>query len=740
MDKSETKIIDVRSADAFNGWQLQNEPRGGHIKNAKSLPAKWLLNLDWIEIVRRKQILPNHHIVVYSYNDADSVDVGERFLKSGYPHVSIYHGFVKEWSANIELPMQHLERFQNLVPASWINSLISDSQPPNFSNDKYIIIHVHYRNRDAYLSGHIPGAIDMDTLAVEAPGMWNRRDPQELMEAFIAHGITADTTVILYGKHMFPDKNDAFPGKAAGDIGAMRCASVMLYAGVKDVRVLNGGFQSWNDEGFEISYTDVIKKAVPKFGVFIPTHPEFIIDMPQARQMLTLSDSELVCVRSWREFIGEVSGYNYIDFKGRIPGAIFADSGSDAYHMENYRNFDQTCREYHEIAENWTNNGITPDKHLAFYCGTGWRGSEAWFNAWLMGWPRICVFDGGWLEWSSDPNNPIETGIPPSRSGVNCSFIVGDRLQHKSEPEFISEILNGLSAEQKSISSNLFYDDEGSVLFEEISRLSAYYLTQTESVILKEATPRILDSMSINNIIELGSGDCSKISILLEAVPKNNIAALTYIPVDINKTSIEKSAKVLLLKFPGIRVHGILADYIEDFNPIPCEGSKLICFFGSTFGNLNRKQEIPFLLHLKSWMNSGDRLLIGFDMVKDVYMLEKAYNDEEGITAAFNKNILNVVNRYTKTNFCPEQFDHYSFYNSADARIEMHLRARTDIEVSSPHIASKICLREGETIHTENSNKFDSDYIHQLAKISGLQIVDFYTDIHRLFSLVQFQK
>jgi molybdopterin synthase sulfurtransferase len=107
-----------------------------------------------------------------------------------------------------------------------------------------------------------------------------------------------------------------------------------------------------------------------------------------------------------------VSGYNYIEKKGRIPGSVFSNCGSDAYHMENYRNLDHTTREYGEIAEAWRSVGITPEKHNAFYCGTGWRGSEAFFNAWLMGWPRVSVFDGGWHEWSSDESNPIETGEP----------------------------------------------------------------------------------------------------------------------------------------------------------------------------------------------------------------------------------------------------------------------------------------------------------------------------------------
>ncbi len=412
LNQSEAKIIDVRSVEAYNGWRLQNESRGGHIKGAKSLPAKWIHYLDWIEIVRHKKILTDDQLIVYGYNEEESQSVADRFIKSGYQYIKIYPHFMDEWSENRELPMQHLTHFERLVSAQWVYSLISGKNPLQYDHQKYVIIHAHYRNRDAYLSGHIPGAIDMDTLAIEDPETWNRRTPQELKNTFEKHGITADTTVIMYGKFMFPDNDDPFPGSAAGDIGAIRCAFVMMYAGIKDVRLLNGGFQSWVDEGFDISYVDEPKKPVPEFGVAIPTHPEYAVDTPEAKQMISLHNSELVCVRSWPEYIGEVSGYNYIEKKGRIPGAIFADCGSDAYHMENYRNIDHTTREFHEIAEEWKKNGITPDKRLAFYCGTGWRGSEAWFNAWLMGWPRVSVYDGGWFEWSNDSNNPIESGIP----------------------------------------------------------------------------------------------------------------------------------------------------------------------------------------------------------------------------------------------------------------------------------------------------------------------------------------
>jgi len=408
----QVRIVDIRPVDAYNGWRLNGETRGGHLPGAKSLSAKWANYIDWIEIVHSKSILPEHEVILYGYTKEETEKIARRFVQAGYPKIRIYNHFPDEWSPDESLPMDFLPRYRNLVPSSWVNDIISGNIPPEIRGRKVVICHAHYRNRDAYLSGHIPGAIDMDTLALEAPETWNRRSPEELESALLQHGITADTTVILYGKFMFPDNDDEFPGSAAGDIGAIRNAFIMMYAGVKDVRVLNGGFQSWTDAGYAISYEDVPKTPEVNFGVSIPVKPELAVDMPEAKQLLASEDGELVCVRSWPEYIGEVSGYNYIEKKGRIPGAIFGNCGSDAYHMENYRNVDHTTREFHEIEQIWKQAGITPDKHLAFYCGTGWRGSEAFFNAWLMGWPRVSVFDGGWFEWSNDPENPYETGIP----------------------------------------------------------------------------------------------------------------------------------------------------------------------------------------------------------------------------------------------------------------------------------------------------------------------------------------
>jgi 3-mercaptopyruvate sulfurtransferase SseA len=314
------RIIDVRPPDAYNGWKMGKELRGGHIRGARSLPHKWSRYMDWIEVVRSKHILPGDHVILYGDKPEQTEEVAALFRKAGYSRISLYPHFTDEWSGNPELPMENLERYRQLVPAEWVKTLVDGGIPAEHDGRRTVICHAHYRNRDAYLSGHIPGAIDMDTLALEAPETWNRRSPEALKAALEQHGITSDTTVVVYGKFMWPDNEDEFPGSAAGHIGAIRCAMIMMYAGVGDVRVLNGGFQSWEDAGYEISTADHPKSPVSDFGASIPGRPELIVDMPEAKEMLQSKDAELVCVRSWPEYIGEVSGYNYIQATGRIPG------------------------------------------------------------------------------------------------------------------------------------------------------------------------------------------------------------------------------------------------------------------------------------------------------------------------------------------------------------------------------------------------------------------------------------
>jgi 3-mercaptopyruvate sulfurtransferase SseA len=403
------KLVDVRSPDAYIGWQLRNEPRRGHIDTAMNLPAEWSGRSDWNDIVKARGVRPDDAIIVYDY-DADTAErIAEIFSNNGYKNVRVYRDFLNEWNPDPELPMAYLNRYMHLVSAGWLNGLIRGENVPEYDNRRYIVCHAHYRNPDDYLRGHIPGAVALDTNLLEMPGSWNRRTPAELTQALTGIGINSDTTVILYGRTSDPETGDQYPGSSAGQLAAMRCAFIMLYAGVADVRILNGGLNSWTAHGLPLSTEETVTHPVTDFGLRVPAHPEIAVDLSQARNILRTSGMNLVSVRSEREYRGEVSGYSYIEKKGHIPGSVFGNSGSDAYHMENYRNPDQTMREYHEIEKRWYRAGITPDKFNAFYCGTGWRASEAFFDAWLMDWPRIAVYDGGWLEWVSDPDNPVET-------------------------------------------------------------------------------------------------------------------------------------------------------------------------------------------------------------------------------------------------------------------------------------------------------------------------------------------
>lgn len=412
MQSPDHVTIDVRPVDAYNGWNLMGEKRGGHIAGAKSLSAKWASYIDWIEIVRNKEIRPHHQLILYGYDPGETEKVAEMFLSAGYKNISIYEHFLEEWVEDPELPMEYLKNYKQLVYPLWVKNLLEGENPPGYDNDKFRVCHAHYRNPDIYHQGHIPGSIALDTLLLESPKTWNRRSPEELEKNLTSLGITHDTTVVLYGRFDFPKNEDPFPGSSAGQLGAMRCAAIMLYAGVKDVRILNGGMQSWLDAAYDITTRETKPDTAEGFGEKIPQRPELMIDTPEAKNLITSKQGNLICVRSWPEYIGEVSGYNYIEKKGRIPGAVFADCGTDAYHMENYRNLDHSMREQNEVSKNWEKDGITADKHNAFYCGTGWRGSEAFLNAYLMGWPNVSVYDGGWFEWSNDPKNPVESGIP----------------------------------------------------------------------------------------------------------------------------------------------------------------------------------------------------------------------------------------------------------------------------------------------------------------------------------------
>ncbi|NJD10766.1 MAG: thiosulfate sulfurtransferase [Gemmatimonadetes bacterium] len=405
-------IVDVRPVAAYNGWRLQGEARGGHVPGARSLPAEWTRYLDWTEIVEGKGLDPEQPIALYGYGAEAARAVAGQLERLGFRDIGVYDAFADQWSADPDRPLRRLERFRHLVHPGWLHGALQGARVEQPPRGNVVLCHAHFDNPADYHRGHIPGAVALDTNSLESPATWNRREPDELRAALRQLGICRDSTVVVYGRCSHPSYDQPHPGQQAGHLGAMRCALIMLYAGVEDVRVLNGGIHSWEAEGHKLSAETTSPSPAADFGIEIPAHPEYIVDLPEARQIIASPGAELVAITSWREYIGEFSGYHYIAKQGRIAGSVFGNCGSDAYHMENYRNLDHTTREFGEIERNWVAAGIVPEKRVAFYCGTGWRASEAFMNAWLMGWPRVSIFDGGWYEWSADPANPIATGAP----------------------------------------------------------------------------------------------------------------------------------------------------------------------------------------------------------------------------------------------------------------------------------------------------------------------------------------
>jgi L-histidine N-alpha-methyltransferase len=314
--------------------------------------------------------------------------------------------------------------------------------------------------------------------------------------------------------------------------------------------------------------------------------------------------------------------------------------------------------------------------------------------------------------------------------------IILDCLDGKYRNDIASDIQQGMTASQKYIPCKYFYDARGSRLFEEICQLPEYYPTLTELSILKEIAPELMETFANRDLVELGSGANLKIRILLDAAGKSHRSSMRYIPMDISESTIAESSADLIERYPELQVMGVVADFTSQLDVLPTKRPLMLCFLGSTIGNMSGDESISFLRTVAENIKSDDKLLIGFDMVKPREIMEAAYNDSRGITSEFNKNILNVLNRELNADFDSSQFDHMAFFNEDESRIEMHLRANSDILVRLGSIRMEVKLKKGETIHTENSRKFTGVVIEEIADKAGLSVEKWYSDSDGWFSLV----
>jgi L-histidine N-alpha-methyltransferase len=299
--------------------------------------------------------------------------------------------------------------------------------------------------------------------------------------------------------------------------------------------------------------------------------------------------------------------------------------------------------------------------------------------------------------------------------------------------ELAFEVRRGLTRLPRELPSRYFYDARGSELFEEITRLPEYYPTRAEAAILERSAHEIVLLTRPDVMVELGAGSCAKTRLLIDEAQRRGLRQ--FVPLDISTAAVEDAVQELAETFPALPVHGLVGDFRDQLGSIPRIGSQLVLFLGSTIGNFEESERLAFLRTVRSLMRRGDHFLLGVDLVKDERTLHAAYNDSRGVTAAFNLNLLAVLNRELGADFDTREFEHVAFYSAQRQRIEMHLRSRLAQTVRVPGAGLTISLAEGEQIRTEISAKFTRESAAAALEAAGLCLLRWFTDPGRRFGL-----
>jgi len=294
-----------------------------------------------------------------------------------------------------------------------------------------------------------------------------------------------------------------------------------------------------------------------------------------------------------------------------------------------------------------------------------------------------------------------------------------------------SEVYRGLTSLPKTLSPWLFYDEEGSSLFEAITELPEYYLTRTERGIFADYGEEILEVAAGGRtlkMIELGAGTAAKTGLLLEAAVQRQ-GTVDYLAIDVSETALAAAEQRIAADIPGVNVISRIGDYTGGIEEIPSEGQRrMVLYIGSSIGNFEPDDAIQVLRQVRRRLSSGDKLLLGADRAKDRSVLIRAYDDRAGVTAAFNKNILTRINRELGADFNLRLFRHRARWNQERSRIEMHLESLIPQRVTIPALELEVRFSRGETVHTENSYKFTAEGIAAIVERSGFAMSRCWTD------------
>jgi L-histidine Nalpha-methyltransferase len=297
------------------------------------------------------------------------------------------------------------------------------------------------------------------------------------------------------------------------------------------------------------------------------------------------------------------------------------------------------------------------------------------------------------------------------------------------------DVREGFGRTPKELPPKYFYDERGSQLFEQITRLPEYYPTRAEQQILDRVAPEIVSEAGPGELVELGPGSARKTHALLDPMLARS-ENTTYVPVDVSESAVRELADRLSDRYDGIRIHGVVGDFEQNIERLRANGDRrLVAFLGGTLGNFDRRQRLAFLRRMRMLLGPNDRLLIGTDLVKDRERLEAAYNDTAGVTAEFNRNVLRVINANLEGDLNPAGFDHVAFYDERRRRVEMRLRAREAQSSRIEALGIDVEFDRGEEIRTEISCKFTRPALEREYAAAGLELLGWYTDDENLFAL-----